>query len=691
MSADAAGTIADFRRRFEQSGGDMTLEAYLRRGSAEGAPTGRRALPDDALADLIAADAQLRRERGRRVQLDDYLSLAPDLTTRTVPLDAAIEAALRDEIERGAGTIEAVDLLSNRHPSLRTLIEEAAVLGRLLPASREEEQGPLLTPGEELGEAMEDGRRRFLVRERLGGGAQGEVHLAVDRRLSGEAGESLVAIKALRRTDDEQTRRRFIEEAARARRVDHPHVVRVVDRGAHEGRDYIVFDYVAGGTLEEHVRSRGGSLPMREAAQIAAQIARGVHAAHAANLVHADLKPGNILMTAQGAPKVADFGVAALVRAEEAPAGSGDLRGNLAFMAPEQFRMEAGGRSPLVDVYALGGLVYWMVRGRAAHGETLGEILDAHETGEAAAKKGDLPEADLDLIVRRALSPAPMDRQPGAGAVAEDLEAWLECKPIGWTRPALSRVARLWARRRPWTAAAIVTLGGGLVASVWTAAHFRGEASQRRSDALASTEAMEVERDWRRSVEKLVTESLAMDALSEQARLDTRVGMDVWLADSFIRRLFVNQEAMETAVSQSWQEYLSSLIGQAEAAGATLQVALLRTLLGSFQLEHADAASAYSTLAQAESTLVSMLSRDDATLKVVQGLRAAAETRLGDAAGARRERLVALEQELLGGLPHFGEAAPGRALLMDALHRLYGPELLDRPASLAGLDARAGR
>src|SRR5207249_786933 len=99
-------------------------------------------------------------------------------------------------------------------------------------------------------------------------------------------------------------------EATKARRVDHPNVARVLDRGVSEDdEDYLVYQYVPGGDLGQWLQKRGKWPGAREAARLTALIARGVHAAHAAGIVHCDLKPGNVLMSAEGEPLVADFGI----------------------------------------------------------------------------------------------------------------------------------------------------------------------------------------------------------------------------------------------------------------------------------------------------------------------------------------------------------------------------------------------
>ena len=118
----------------------------------------------------------------------------------------------------------------------------------------------------------------------------------------------------------------------------------------------------------------------RQAAAFIERIARGVHAAHMAGLVHCDLKPNNVVLSVAGEPKVADFGIA--IRATDpGPAvaaldesGDDEPLGNLAFMSPEQFRMEPGALTIPSDVYALGGMLYWMVTGELPNGSTPEEI-----------------------------------------------------------------------------------------------------------------------------------------------------------------------------------------------------------------------------------------------------------------------------------------------------------------------------
>src|SRR5262249_15362971 len=161
----------------------------------------------------------------------------------------------------------------------------------------------------DFGPAQPDGVQRYQLTQLLGRGSQGHVYLATDRALSEPDRPAQVAIKVLSGTlDDPVARERFAEEATKARRIDHPNVVRVLDRGTTEqGNDYIVYEYVPGGDLSSFLAERGLPLPLKQAASLVAQVARGVQSAHAAGLVHCDLKPGNIMWDGAMA-KVADFG-----------------------------------------------------------------------------------------------------------------------------------------------------------------------------------------------------------------------------------------------------------------------------------------------------------------------------------------------------------------------------------------------
>src|ERR671933_2676284 len=147
---------------------------------------------------------------------------------------------------------------------------------------------------------------RYRLDARWGAGGMSTVYLAFDSTL-----ERPVAIKLMHRdiADDSGQLERFRREARAVAQLSHPHIVGVIDAGEDEGRPYIVFEYVHGETLKDRIR-RNGRLPIDESLAYAIEIARALGAAHAALIVHRDVKPQNDLIDPEGAAKVTDFGIA---------------------------------------------------------------------------------------------------------------------------------------------------------------------------------------------------------------------------------------------------------------------------------------------------------------------------------------------------------------------------------------------
>ncbi|MBU2670990.1 serine/threonine protein kinase [Actinoplanes bogorensis] len=234
---------------------------------------------------------------------------------------------------------------------------------------------------------------RYLVERRLGAGAFATVWLAED-----EALESWVAIKVLADNwaHHPDVRARFEQEAQILRRADSERLVRVLDIGElPDGRPYLVMTYADGGTLDERIDA--GPLPVREAVQIAVDIARAVAVLHDSGVLHRDLKPSNVLFhTVRGRRRVlvADLGLA-----KEIAHASGFtvVAGTPGYMAPEQLR-PGGGLDVRADVHAIGAILSRMLGSRAA-----------------------VPKA-LDRVVQRALETDPAKRWPSAEALADALE-----------------------------------------------------------------------------------------------------------------------------------------------------------------------------------------------------------------------------------------------------------------------------
>ena len=156
---------------------------------------------------------------------------------------------------------------------------------------------------------------------------------------------------------------RFQAEAEAVARLEHPNIVPIYEIGMHEGQHYFSMRFVEGGTLRQSLAREKFS--PRRAAELMAKVARAVHHAHQRGILHRDLKPGNILLDAQGGPLVADFGLAKLLEHDSALTQSAMVMGTPSYMAPEQAAGHTKQLSTVADVYSLGAVLYELLTGRA--------------------------------------------------------------------------------------------------------------------------------------------------------------------------------------------------------------------------------------------------------------------------------------------------------------------------------------
>lgn len=307
---------------------------------------------------------------------------------------------------------------------------------------------------------------------------------------------------------------RFRREAESIAALRHPNIVQVFDAGECDGHPYFVMEFVEGGSL---ARSLGGSpQPARSSANAIAVLARAVHAAHRSGVSHRDLKPGNILLTDDGTPKIADFGLAQRAEQEgsETLTLPGARIGTPSYMSPEQASGATLKFCPLVDVYALGAILYEMLTGRPPfRGESAAETERQVIRDEPVPPSRLTPKTprDLETICLTCLQKEPARRYPSAADLADDLDRFLAEIPIR-ARPIgrLERAMR-WSRKRPAAAALILTLAttiaAGSTTAVWLA---------RASEA--------------RHTEDLLRRGLSRDAVeSALARLPTLRGERRWV------------------------------------------------------------------------------------------------------------------------------------------------------------------
>jgi predicted Ser/Thr protein kinase len=263
---------------------------------------------------------------------------------------------------------------------------------------------------------------RYELEEVVGHGGMSSVYRAHDSLL-----ERYVALKVLHEqyNEDEDFVERFKREARSVAQLQHPNIVTVIDRGEEEGRQYIVFEYIDGENLKEFV-VRKGRLDVREALEVAGEIARALAFAHEHGLIHRDVKPQNVLLNGDGRAKVTDFGIARSLDVEHGVTQTGTVLGTSNYIAPEQ----ASGQPVDVhtDVYSLGVVLYELLTGDVPFpGESFVAVAMKHvhePPPNVLDTRGDVP-LRVAAAIDRALEKDPAQRFPTMAAFAAELEACL--------------------------------------------------------------------------------------------------------------------------------------------------------------------------------------------------------------------------------------------------------------------------
>jgi eukaryotic-like serine/threonine-protein kinase len=266
-----------------------------------------------------------------------------------------------------------------------------------------------------MSEAIVQGGR-YRLEQPLGHGGMATVYLARDEEL-----HRAVAIKLLAEhlAGDAAFRRRFLREARLAARLSHPNVVSVYDAGeAEDGRPFIVMEYVPGTTFAEL-----GQIPPGRAVELTIQACRGLAHAHAAGLVHRDVKPQNLLLREDGTVKVADFGIA-LAAETTALTQVGTVLGTAAYLSPEQALGEQV--TSAADVYSLGAVLYDLLAGRPPYEfESLADLAAKQTLGQIVPVGERAPEVppNVEDAVMRSLARNPAYRPASASDFARELGA----------------------------------------------------------------------------------------------------------------------------------------------------------------------------------------------------------------------------------------------------------------------------
>jgi hypothetical protein len=415
-------------------------------------------LPADVVAAVLAVDQRQRWHAGERVPAEAYLGRCPALAD---DVERALELVYGEFVLLARrGEAPAADDYLRRFPRyadrLRQQLELYAALEQstgMAPAEAGARRATL--PDARVALPVVPGCE---VLYELGRGAMAVVYLAWRHGL-----RRLEAIKLPLPglCDAPEQAARFRREAEAAARLQHPNIVPIYEVGDSGGRPYLAMEYIDGGGL---ARGGGTPRPPRQAAALVEVVARAAYHAHGKGVVHRDLKPANVLLTAEGTPKIVDFGLAKLVVGGDQATRSGQILGTPSYMAPEQAAGQSKEVGPAADVYALGAILYELLTGRPpftseAPLETLRQVVQCEPV--AVRRLQPLVPRDLEMITHKCLEKEPRRRFGSAAALADDLQRFGKGQPIR-ARP-VSPPGRLWrwCRRNPAVAALV-----GLVAAL---------------------------------------------------------------------------------------------------------------------------------------------------------------------------------------------------------------------------------
>lgn len=391
-----------------------------------------------------------------------------------LPADTSIESS---EVAPAPPRVIALDASTRTSPSVREAVQETATL----PAERAPRDR------QSLNKRPVPVFSKYALQRVIGSGGMGLVYQGIQKHTQRQ-----VAVKVIQQLGllDKSHRLRFERETLALGKLSHPCIVTVFDGGEENDTPFLAMEYLSGGTLAERIRKEK-QLPVQDAVSIVAAVSEAVAAAHDAGILHRDIKPSNILLTQDGTPKIADFGLAKLLyEANDSLTHTGAIVGTPSYMAPEQLDLGGDSITHLADVYSLGATLFHALTGQPP--------FDAGSPMATAMRVRGAPIPTLsehisdicpvlDAIVAKAMERYPGDRYPDAQTLAKDLRAWLAGTPT------LARPKSFWQRQYHWLRRHSGKVAAAVLIPLCIAGALgikqQAEARQREADAKAQQEA----------------------------------------------------------------------------------------------------------------------------------------------------------------------------------------------------------
>ncbi len=557
--------VCDAFERDWRAGRAPRIENYL-----EGSAGPERAA---LLGELLLAELELLAAVDERPAAARYEARFPEDAALIAAVFRAFAETPLPPREAGPMAIEIAHRRSGESTTSRVERDPASTLGVVGSAGTAEGPGPDPARGGSRKTPSLPEVAGFEMLGEIGRGGMGVVYLARDVRLNRQCALKMIRGGSLAGPRDTA---RFLAEAETAARLRHPNVVQVYGLGEWQGLPYLELEYLDGGSLAD--RLDGTPMTALDAARIVESLAGAIDAAHGLGVFHRYLKPANILVAADGTPKVADFGLAKAAGVVSGETPSGDIVGTPSYMAPEQASGHSRGVGAEADVYALGAVLYELLTGRppfkaATVIETLEQVRNAEPVPPCQLVPS-LPR-DLEAVCLKCLEKEPWRRYRSAAGLARDLACFREGRPTV-ARPigAVGRAIR-WCRRNrlvaSLTAAIAVLLFAIAVGSAVAAVRSGAYATRERALRLEAEEARTIAlKDRALAVSNLARARAVVDEMYTGVSNDlaNAPGMDGYQR-SLLEKALVFYETV--ALPQTRDPVV-----RFEAASAALRVAFIR-------------------------------------------------------------------------------------------------------------------